>query len=461
MSIPDNFGGVLKELNNYAKQTVKFYPDRLGTVNPTDTIRMTFPKGSLVDIRSLNMYYKGTAVGVGANTEYQNRFFPRNSASVIATLALYLNGQQIERIDRYSHIYNKLWDYACSLENNHTAKNALQNTDPSVKTSIAANGTITSYITNKDHSADISDTARQFCVSNWLGFLGTSSIEFLDLSILGDLTIEIRFEPASILWKSEQPTTGAVVAPAAQNYSLSDIFFTVNRITFMNDTYLALQNSKLTSEGGIPIAFKSYIHQSTDATTAAKTINYSFSVNAQRLNKLWLTCIPSDYTTENLLQLTPDSTFLQALTTQTQAQTTRDLFNQSYYFKKDGNGISTSLVEINNIATTPYPLTMPEIFNANMEALNLKEDMNNGLHAGCYDLNSWKKFYFDHIVSLEHRQNSNDFWLMGYDGRNASINVKWTTVPEAGAAGQVYPTVFCEITKLIQVNYGQQITVVY
>lgn len=471
MSFPENFSSTLKQLDNYAKQTVKFEPDRKGTVSPGDTIKATFPKGSLVDLRSLQMYYKGTAVGNGRNAtggepnaanQWQNRFFPRNSASVISSIAISVNGQQIERIDRYSHIYNLLWDYSCSLENNITAKNSLQNTDPSCKTSIAANGTIASYKTTLEtttaQGGDISDTDRQFCISNWLGFLGTSSAEIIDLATLGDLTIEIRFEPKEILWESADITS--TVGTANANYSLNDIYFTVNRITFQNDTYLALQNSKLTSEGGIPIAFKSYTHHSTDATTAAKAINMSFAVNAQRLNKIFCTCIPTDYSTIGQLKMDPGKTYLQALTTPLTQGLTKDIFNQCNYFRKDGNGISTSLFEINNIATTPYPLTLPEVFNADMEALNIKEDMNNGLHAGCYDLNAWKKYYFTHIISLEHRMNSNDFWLMGFDGRNASINCKWTTVPEAGAQGQVYPTVFCEVTKLLQVNFGQQVSII-
>ena len=461
MSFPDNFHSMLKELDNYSKQSVKFLPDRVGTVSAGDTIKCTFPKGSLVDLRSFNMYYKGTAVGVGANTQYQNRFFPRNSSSIISSIAISLNGQQIERIDKYSHIYNLLWDYSCSLENNMTAKNSLQNTDPSYKTTLAADGTVATYRTNANTAADQSDTSKQFCITTWLGMLGTSSAEILDLATMGDLTLEIRFEPSTILWKSAVPATGAVAAPVAASYTLSDIYFTVNRITFQNDVYLALQSSKLSSEGGIPIAFKTYNHQTTDATTAAKAINMSFNINAQRLNKIICTCIPTNYNTEAVLQLDLAKTYLEALTTNPAQSGTHDLFNQSIYFKKDGNGISTSLFEINNIATTPYPLTMPEVFNADMEALNIKEDLNNGMHAGCYDLNAWKKYYFCHIISLEHRMTTSDFWVMGYDGRNSSINCKWSTVPEAGAVGQVYPTIFAEITKLIQVNHGQQISVIY
>eukprot|EP00961_Rhodomonas_salina_P180828 2440536-Rhodomonas_salina.1 len=187
----------------------------------------------------------------------------------------------------------------------------------------------------------------------------------------------------------------------------------------------------------------------------------SFSVNSQRLNKIICTCIPSTYDTIGKLELDAGETFHSALTTDPAQGDDRKLFNQSKYFQKDGNGIETSYFHINNIATTPAPLTLPEVFNADMEALNIAADMNNGLHAGCFDLNSWKKYYFCHIISLEHRNTGSDFYIQGYDARNSAVNCKWTCKKETGASGNVYPYVFAEHTKLMQINYGQQIAMIY
>ena len=64
-SLPDNFFGKLRKLENYAKQTVKMYPDRTGVINAGDTICMTLPKNTLVNLDSFLMYFKGTATGVG------------------------------------------------------------------------------------------------------------------------------------------------------------------------------------------------------------------------------------------------------------------------------------------------------------------------------------------------------------------------------------------------------------
>ena len=96
-----------------------------------------------------------------------------------------------------------------------------------------------------------------------------------------------------------------------------------------------------------------------------------------------------------------------------------------------------------------------------MIALGIKDDMNGGIHSGCYDLNSWVRYYFSHIVDFNHQQNSSDFWLEGLDGRASSLNCKWTTTIAGGNAITCYPIVFAEMTKLMTVNAGQQISIIY
>lgn len=466
-SLPENFGSRLKSLQNYAKQTVKIYPDRTGVIGHGDTFSIILPKNTLVDLRSLVMYFQGTAVGNGYRTvatvnQYQSRFFPRNTASIIDTLSVSINGQRICTISEYGHLYNILWDYMCSLENNHSGKRALENTDPSFKTSMADDGTIIKLRNARTATADISDNKRDFCITNWLGFLGTSSSEIIDTGILGEVRIEIRLAPPSILWKSGKPddTNDANTNTASRSYSLDNTFFTINRITFNNPEFYELQSAMLNSEG-IPIAFKTYTNHKGSTTDSA--IAHSFNVNSQRLNKLIGTCIPSDYTTENYLLLsgsdagTTATTQLECLVDGEATQ----MFNQSAYFRKNGLHVATSQFEVNNVATSPAPLTVKEIFNHNMDAFNLTLDMNGGIHSGAYDLNAWKKDYFTHIVPFEHRNGqTSDFYIEGLDGRSAALSVKWTTTRNSNT-DEVIPIVFAEMTKLLTVNAGQQLSMQY
>jgi len=452
-SLPENFGSRLKSLENYAKQCVKIYPDRTGTINNGDTFSVILPKNTLVDLRSLVMYFKGTANSVGSNSgKFQGRFFPRNSASIIDTLSVSINGVRICSISEYSHLYNILWDYMCSIENNQSVKRDLENTDPSVKSTMDDAGNITKSFNTIEGDIDHSDINKQFCITNWLGFLGTSSSEIIDTGILGEVKIEIRLNSPSILFKSPQPSTGVVAAPNPREFYIDDLYFTINRITFNNPEFYELQASMLNSEG-IPIAFKTYTNHKGTATTSA--IAHSFNVNSQRLNKLIGTCLPHDYTNEQVLLTQPGQSYLQALVNGNTA------FNQSYYFAKYGVHVKTSQFEVNNVSTSPAPLTDSEILNHNLDALNLKEDMNGGLHSGAYDINYWKKYYFNHIVPFEHRNGkTSDFYVEGLDGRSSAINVKWTTTRNTNTVS-VIPIVFAEMTKVMTVMAGQNISLLY
>lgn len=463
-SLPENFGSRLKSLENYAKQCVKIYPDRTGTINSGDTFSVILPKNTLVDLRSLVMYFKGTCPKVGTktatNTYFQGRFFPRNTASIIDTLSVSINGVRICSISEYSHLYNILWDYMSSIENNQSVKRDLENTDPSVKTSITDAGVILQTMNLNENTSNHSDTERQFCITNWLGFLGTSSSEIIDTGILGEVKLEIRLNSPSILWKSAEPSAGAVdTALEPAKYQLDEVFFTINRITFNNPEFYELQASMLNSEG-IPIAFKTYTNHK--GTTTGSSIAHSFNVNSQRLNKLIGTCIPNDYQTEDYLLLgeyppvaNSGIFYMKAITERKTA------FNQSRYFLKNGLHVETSQFEVNNVATSPAPLTLPEILNHNLDALNLKEDMNGGLHSGAYDINYWKKYYFNHIVPFEHRNGkTSDFYVEGLDGRSSAINVKWTTTRNSNT-DPVIPIVFAEMTKVMTVMAGQNVSLIY
>lgn len=460
-SIPQNFQSAIKTLSGYAKQTVRCDPDRYTAVNAGDTIKVKLPPNTLVDLRSLVMFFNGSTTGVGANGgNFQNRFFPRNSASIIDSLAVNINGQRIETIAEYNHLYNLLWDYSCSLENNISGKRTLENTDPSVKSVLdETTGVILRSIAAAQTAAPGGDIEKKFAITNWLGFLGSSSSEIVDTSILGDVEIEIRLAQPSILWKSGEPNTGAVAAPAAAAYRLDDIYFTITRITFENNLFYEIQNSLLMSDG-VPIAFKTFVAHRDRVSN--KSINMNFAVNSQRLNKLICAPVPDDYTTEDYLQLTGCDAHATALTFMPSLSgNADDLFNQSKYFKKDGVGILTSEIKVNNNAVSQAPLTPEEVLINNMDALNISQDMNGGIHAGCYDINAFKKYYFCHIVPFEHRQSTNDFWLEGMDGRAAAINVKWTTTHNPANVQQVYPLVFSEQSKLMKVSPGQYIQLVY
>ena len=102
--IPKNLNQIFSNLSGYKKSLVRFYPDRTGPINATDTLRWTFPKEiMLMDTLMKYFEFTSTASQTGT-TSYQGTFFPRNSASIIDTITVFINGAVYENITSYNHL---------------------------------------------------------------------------------------------------------------------------------------------------------------------------------------------------------------------------------------------------------------------------------------------------------------------------------------------------------------------
>ena len=201
MDIPDfpkNLAYNIKNLSGFSKSTVVLTPDKYAVVNAGDTIKVKLPSNTIVDLRTFSMHFKGTC---SADTASSRLHFPRLSSSLIKTLAVYINGTLIERIDNYNTLYNKLYD----LDGggiDQTAKRFLENSDPSIGFKIGTNVNDKSAGTriNKCTTSTVSDNKQKFMVNNWLGFLSTASCPCPDTNDLNNVEIEITFDSAQVLW---------------------------------------------------------------------------------------------------------------------------------------------------------------------------------------------------------------------------------------------------------------------
>jgi hypothetical protein len=98
-SFPKNLAYNIKTLSGFSKSTVVLTPDKSALVNHGDTIKVKLPSNTIVDLRTLSMHFKGSCA---AGTTSSRMHFPRLTSSLIKTLAVYINGTLIERIDNYN-----------------------------------------------------------------------------------------------------------------------------------------------------------------------------------------------------------------------------------------------------------------------------------------------------------------------------------------------------------------------
>ena len=471
-SFPKNLAYNIKALSGFSKTTVKLTPDRTGTINHGETIKVKLPSNTIVDLRTFTMFMKGST----GKTSGANVHFPRLTSSLIKTLALYVNGTLIERIDNYNILYNKIYD----LDGggiDQTAKRFLENADPSVgyKLVTDVDDVRGGNVIVKTLPTAPNESQYKMMVNNWLGFLSTCNCPCPDTNDLNNVEVEITFADEKVLWASSASAPGSDPSVSGAKYSLDDVHFTISKIVFNDPLYYNLKASKLLSSG-LTIGYQTYIASKTAAVNKGTSVNVLTTVNSTSLDQL-VCCLQPASIPITTLQLGGGSgganslcfnnvlatigTYTgQADGTNYYAETAGDLYNQSCYFKSDASGLVSSSVEINNTPLMPQPLDDAEIYNETLISLgNLNQDMSSGIHPGCLSLSHFLKYYFTHIVSLENLQQG-DFYKSGLDGKASALNIAWKMTFSGASADKFIPYVFAKTTRIMMVNEGHAISVI-
>jgi hypothetical protein len=506
-SFPKNLAYNVKSLSGFSKTVVKLTPTPNTAVEAGNTFKVRLPPNTLVDLRTLSLFYEGTCKATSGDGFLR---FPRLSSSIIDTLNIYVNGTLIENIQGYGDLYNTLYDI--SAAGDQTAKRYLENSDPSIYVESAPKSAYDDATCGKVVKATAfagglakHATDQIFCINNWLGFLGSSSTPVIDTNDTGVIQIEIRLKNANILWATNSNDTGTAHTLVGPSYSINNISFNINKIVFNDPLYYNLKASKLLGDG-LTIGYQTYICSKSGAQVKSTSMNINTNVNTTSLDQLILTSAPTTPEIQNLLlysaggadalQLSfqqaragvnftitnpasfapgavpivfsphTNTTSIEATAGATKglmikdAPANGDLFNQSQAFRRDLVGLATSSVEINNIPLTPQPLKPHEMFNETLIALgNANLDMSAGVHEGCLSLAHFCKYYGTHIVSLENIQ-TDGFYKSGLDGKSSALNIVWKPSFESTAVNSIIPVIYAKCTRMLVISEGHNITCV-
>ena len=452
-NFPKSLSYNVKALSGFSKTAVRLTPDRIADVKPNDTIKFTLPQNTLVDLRTLCMYYEGQG---GTNVH-----FPRLTSSMIKTLSIFINGNLCERIDSYSVLYNNLFNMDGGGIDQQ-AKRHLENVDPSVYydtglTKTSAETGVFNITATKDA------IKRKYAITNWLGFLSSLSTPIIDTNDLNKVEIEITFEAANVMWQKQSNTR--VTAP---DYTLSDVHMMITKVVFNDPLYYNLKASKLLSSG-LTIGFQTFI--ASKGSLAAKSASYNVftSINTTSLDQLVACFTPEDQTTSNLLLATHWAASgakpfnylvnLDSQESEVAGLSCGGLFNQSRYFKSDATGLTSISWEINNTPLNPIPLADYESYNETLIALGHNHiDMGIGVYPGLNSLAAYLKYFFVNACSLE-MINAGDFYKSGLDGKSSALNIVLKCV-FGTTAEKITPYIFAKTTRILQINEGHSVSVI-
>jgi len=373
--IPPNLNEIYRNLNGYKKNLVRFYADRTGVINANDVLRWTFPKEvMLMDTLMHYFEFTSTASQSGTSTR-QGTHFPRNSASIIDTITVFINGQVFENIVSYNHLFNLIMDNTTGYNYNCSGIRALECTDPSVLYTLnptteaitaAAQGTATGT-----SDATVCDTKRPLQIRNWIGFLGTCN-RVIDLTNV-EFVVEYRLASANIMFKGIDATTPTNITP---NYTIDNYYMTITKISFEDDYYQRALNA-LKDSGNYRIVFKTYSTARSAAISKSSGPILQFSTTAKYLSKLFLTTIDKDYDAVSyLLNQGTSSTVITPVFSTLMANTLTNIvaFNQSKYFQKNASGLKEAQIEINGTPVYPFPQPPHLIKNNNFDGFDLEGD---------------------------------------------------------------------------------------
>jgi hypothetical protein len=456
-SFPKALAYNVKALSGFSKTAVRLTPDKWDSIKANDTIKVALPQNTLVDLRTLCMYYEGIG-DTGCH-------FPRLTGSMIKTLSIYVNSNLIERTDQYSVLFNRLYDLDGG-GNDQTAKRHLENADPSVyyETGIASSSLATGVFKITPNSDAVK---RKYAITSWLGFLSSLSTPIIDTNDLNKVEIEITFESANVMF--QKSTNVRVTAPG---YTLSDVHFMINKIVFNDPLYYNMKASKLLSSG-LTIGYQTWVASKGALASKSSSYNTYTSFNTTSLDALVGCFTPEDQTTSNLLlngawranatasAIPFDNLIsLATLTAETATEYQGDYYNQSRYFRSDACGLTSSSWEINNTPINPIPLSDYEIYNESLIALGHNHiDMGIGVHPGLRSLAHFLKYYFTHVCSLE-MINAGDFYKSGLDGKSSALNVVWKVSFGANTSDKITPYIFAKTTRILQINEGHSVSVI-
>ena len=296
------------------------------TVKPGQRIIVDLPFNSTVDLSTFTWFFKGQtnylgASDTGADGYSTALFFPRNSASVIQSMQIKINGGIKVDIPDYNFVYNMLHDYTQGADALKRRQVGGENSDPSNKLYMVGNNIVErrgysiGRLNADDTLNDVLRDKQEYCVRSWLSLLGgNASTNIIDTQMLGIVTIELVLAPASILMKSTENTgldaaipgdhtgngiykdevnrarvgatdrTGADIEGEGVGYTLSDLEFRIVRYLMPSEFYESLANG-LKNGTTFKLWFPNYSVYTGNAVLAnRKDCVTSFSISTKSLD---------------------------------------------------------------------------------------------------------------------------------------------------------------------------------
>jgi hypothetical protein len=279
----------------------------------------------------------------GTNTVYGR--LPQDASSLLSRVEVTLNGQTLQE---GCAEYNTL----CRI-----LKIGRSNRDK--------DGSITRTLSHGSISAADAVEHCSLVISEWPGFLQESSCRFLPVAILGQISIRLTFADASVLGPHESGATevgstlsgGAAALAPDLSYSVSNMYWTCDTVSFGGDSYEQMLLARLQREEFISLRYKHYYSFQQEGITTGKH-STRFSLASGSIDKLYAIQRKNDYATRGIQCAAVTGSAL------ADSHVANFFKFKSYDSVSSRQGTLRTQWSISNVSNPQYPQgTLDEVFN--------------------------------------------------------------------------------------------------
>ena len=391
--LPKSLSFYVGRLSGFRRQNIKILPQGVQTgILPSTTIRITLPENSLVDLESFALYMDYVAAA--------NNSAPANiDSALIQSMQVTVGGVQIASIQNYNQLAQVLHSWCDGTDaRGRRAYNQFGNA------AVAAPvGT------------------RKIVLNQFLPLMWRPAV--IDTGITG--TIEITLNLASKFIQASLTANRA-------NFTLNSLYGAIDVISFADDSYSRMLREAVNS--GVVLEVPFFNAQSYLNLVSSMNQSTRFVCSSGSMDMLIATVLNSDFDTD-----VNDATIYST-----------DL---PYYFKKEGDNVSTWQFLLNGTAIPAYEVAKDFTPSTNAMALTSTYDTLGG-HTILTQTNVEQ--HFAAFLKLNASLTPDERMRAGYDASLTNVQLEWRST---GTAVNALVMVFVCMTSLLRFSGGRQLEV--
>lgn len=469
--LPKQFFYNLKKLKGgFSKQIIKITPDRT-IASPNDITTFRFPIGSVLNLQSLNLHFKGSTKGTNPT------LFPKYTSTLIKRLSVSVNNVSVQILNDYNITYNT---YADLNSGNLTTRfgEKFDTTTSFTNTTLSSATTTASPLvgTNLLLAATGLISNERMVINHFLGILGGGSTPIWNTDLMGEIVVSVQWETQGVLCGTAEAS--ATTYTSSDTYELSDIYMSIESLSFVSEEYYqalatadkmigfhdfsVIRFPKVAKNSGIDIT--TYISASSLDAVIGTALPAS-AITSIPKTMIGNTACSAGTSVKNIYTYLADpvgNTGAGGAVAQVgDVLNYGDGFFSTINMVRDLQYLTTSVFYINNRMINYQPLDPLEVHQQNLLALNYENlDLsNNGYNPACVSLAHFFKYYGVCIQDLS-LLNPSTFYLSGINSAGSSISINWKATFNAFCAQDTYPLLVVKCSRILNISDGRQIQVV-